>query len=103
MYSKFLQLLMRAPDESDWCNTVARLLEPPSWHAQAACHGVGTELFFPEKGDPLAPAKAVCALCPVAHECLDAAIMDVDGTHGVWGATSRKERQRLRRSRSTAA
>ena len=38
--------------------------------ASALCAQVDPELFFPEKGQPSAPAKAVCARCPVTALCL---------------------------------
>lgn len=55
------------------------LLERPEWHRQAACRGMGADLFHPvvETGRPtrenvarIKEAKAVCARCPVAAECL---------------------------------
>jgi WhiB family transcriptional regulator, redox-sensing transcriptional regulator len=70
----------------------------PAWHADAACRGRGTAVFFPGRGQntACANAKAVCAGCPVRDECLDAAL-----THGelagIWGGTSERERRRLRR------
>lgn len=39
----------------------------PRWWADAACRGMGTDLFF----DParLAEAERVCAACPVTAQC----------------------------------
>jgi WhiB family redox-sensing transcriptional regulator len=63
----------------------------------ALCRQIDTgELFFPEKGGSTAPAKAVCARCPVQEPCLQYALdHPVDG---VWGGTSVRERQALARA-----
>lgn len=65
----------------------------PAWHANAACRGMGTELFFPEKGEDARPAKAICSTCPVAAPCGAAT-----GDHGIWGGMSPRERMRGRRA-----
>jgi WhiB family redox-sensing transcriptional regulator len=44
----------------------------------------------------LARAKAVCARCPVAAQCLDYALA-TGQQHGVWGGTSEEERKAMRR------
>ncbi|HEY6635541.1 MAG TPA: WhiB family transcriptional regulator, partial [Acidimicrobiia bacterium] len=41
-------------------------------------------------------AKAVCATCPVAFECLSWAI-ETNQTEGIWGGHTGKERRKLRR------
>jgi hypothetical protein len=48
----------------------------PAWHAQAACRGMGTAMFFPGRTDDLDDARAVCARCNVKAECLAAALED---------------------------
>lgn len=73
-------------------------LARPAWHADAACRGMGPAMFFPERGAPVAPAKAVCAGCPVAGPCAEAGRGEV----GIWGGTTAKGR-RLIRSRSAPA
>jgi hypothetical protein len=42
-------------------------------------------------------AKAVCATCPVLWQCYEYAMTN-DEEYGVWGGTTRRERQRLKRS-----
>lgn len=73
-----------------------------SWQARRNCIGVDPELFFPERGESLAPARSVCAGCEVRAECLDYAL-NTGQHHGVWGGTSERERKRTRRRRRTGS
>lgn len=89
-----------ASDVLAWMTTRATLLDagPEGWQDQAACTGMGNDLFFPERGDPnadTAAAKAVCAGCPVRQECADYALTN-RLTFGIWGGLSERERRRLR-------
>ena len=68
------------------------------WHDQAACQHAHPDTFYPNTGEPTAPAKRICATCPVADECLQWAL-DNDERHGVWGGLSEQERRRLKRGR----
>ena len=66
------------------------------WSDRAACSSVPTDLFFPHEAGPgsLNAAKAICASCDVAPECLAYAVRT--GQHdGVWGGLSPNERIRL--------
>jgi Transcription factor WhiB len=88
------------------------------WRDEAACFGLPTEWFFPERSDSmskaeiesfaargisitrLAPrndrrAKAVCSECPVAAECMATAVAKNE-EHGVW-AVGGQRRRYLRR------
>jgi WhiB family transcriptional regulator, redox-sensing transcriptional regulator len=58
--------------------------------------------WFPERGQPSAPAKAVCGRCLVQRECLDYALADPD-LMGVWGGTSQRDRARHRTVTATSA
>src|SRR5215207_5779220 len=69
--------------------------------ASALCAQVDPELFFPEKGQPSGPAKAVCAACPVTALCLATFGPLVD--HGVVGGLTAQERAAARRADRTAA
>jgi WhiB family redox-sensing transcriptional regulator len=60
----------------------------------AACRKHPAELFYPERGEPSGPAKAVCAECPVVRACLDWALHHEK--FGVWGGTSERQRRFLR-------
>lgn len=51
-----------------------------------------TELFFPERGESSAEAKAICSSCLVVDTCRDAG----EGQLGVWGGTSGLDRRRDR-------
>lgn len=70
--------------------------EPTPWTSQAACAGSAPELWFPERGQNIDPARAVCGACPVRRECLDYALA-WDIRFGVWGGLSEIERRRFRR------
>jgi WhiB family redox-sensing transcriptional regulator len=60
----------------------------------AACRGSDVN-FFPERGDPVLPAKALCNGCEVKSECLATALAD-PSLVGIWGGTTAKQRQKLR-------
>jgi WhiB family transcriptional regulator, redox-sensing transcriptional regulator len=68
------------------------------WRDEAACAGLEGVDFFPDAEDlaAIANAKAVCAGCPVAAECLTWAI-DTNQSEGIWGGHTPKERRSLRR------
>ena len=73
------------------------LIEKPTWMASAACRGMDVNLFFPEVGRTTvsATAKAVCAACPVAAECLAYAV-NLGEHHGIWGGVAEKQRRKIR-------
>jgi WhiB family redox-sensing transcriptional regulator len=70
----------------------------PAWMADAACHDSGVN-FFPERGESLDPARAICGRCPVAPDCLAYALAHVE-LRGVWAGTGERQRMRLRRARA---
>ena len=97
-------------------DSVPDLLARPAWHENAACSGLGNELFYPGRvycsespwqevwGNPdavrqAAAAKVVCALCPVKEQCLEAGLED---EFGIWGGTTERDRRKLRRERRLA-
>ncbi len=69
-----------------------------AWRTYGACRQHPEVNFFPSQGGATAPAKAICAGCPVREACLEAALANGE-THGIWGGTSERERRRLRRER----
>lgn len=72
----------------------------PQWFDDARCSGVGPALFYAERGDEAVArqARAVCAQCPVARQCLDHALTNAE-VHGIWGGTNGHERAVMRRRR----
>lgn len=63
------------------------------------------DVFFPSSGPvaakTLPAARRLCAVCPVREACLEHALVWEDA--GVWGGTSEKERNRIRRERGGRA
>lgn len=76
--------------------------EIPEWHDDAACLGSNGDVFFPGLYESARQAKQICAECPVAAECLDYAL-ETNQRYGIWGGTSEKDRQKLRRERRKTA
>lgn len=69
----------------------------PDWlPEQAPCIEVGTEAFYPDRGERLDAVRAVCAGCPVRECCAVEAIALADD-HGVWGGLSGRQRRQARR------
>ncbi len=66
------------------------------WLRFAACRGEETDLFFPAVPKNTAPAVAICSSCHVQTVCLDYAL-DHPELMGVWGGTSERQRNRMRR------
>lgn len=76
--------------------SLGTLPPPPDWRDKAACLGKDPEMFFPLPGGDPYPAKAVCASCTVAEQCLAFAMIH-DQRWGIWGGLTEDERTRLRR------
>ena len=69
------------------------------WREAAACVPASDEVtFFPDPEDlaAISRAKAICATCPVASECLTWAI-ETNQSEGIWGGHTPKERRAIRR------
>lgn len=69
------------------------------WRAEAACRTVDPELFFPvgtarDVERQHRAARAVCAECPVARQCLQSAVA-LEGVDGIWAGTTPLERDLL--------
>ena len=78
------------------------LFASAAFMAFGACRGSDPDVFFPDRGESLEPAKRICAECVVRDECLEHALASGE-RFGVWGGTSERERRRIRRDRRTAA
>ena len=78
--------------------------EDTRWMRDGLCAQTDPDAFFPSRGEPTGPAKAVCLACPVRIACL-AYALDRDERFGVWGGTSPRERSALlrRTARGVAA
>lgn len=64
------------------------------------CAEVDSELFFPEREPGKATfqqAKSICSKCIHKTECLEWAITNFEW--GIWGGTTEKQRQKMRRKR----
>jgi WhiB family redox-sensing transcriptional regulator len=74
------------------------LLGAEPWMRSGVCREVDPELWFPTQGsDGTARlAKQICHTCPVVAECLDYAMRRGE-RDGIWGATSERDRRKLRR------
>ncbi|ORA38088.1 WhiB family transcriptional regulator [Mycobacterium aquaticum] len=70
----------------------------PTWRARAGCRDEDPELFFPNEADDAtrARAKAICATCPVAFQCLADANARRE-RHGIWGGFERTDKGRAQR------
>ena len=77
-------------------------LRPQPWMAEAKCVDADPELFFPQRGESTAPAKAICQACPVRAACLDYAL-SINERNGIWGGTSERERRQIRRQMDALA
>lgn len=76
-------------------NLLQRLAaQAPDWTASALCAQADPDLWFGHGGEA-AIAKRICLGCPVRDRCRDEALDDESLT-GIWGATTRRERGRLR-------
>jgi WhiB family redox-sensing transcriptional regulator len=68
-----------------------------AWVDQAVCASTDPEAFYPEVGASAAPAKRVCAHCPVTADCL-AWALNTREPHGIWGGHTPTERRQLLRA-----
>ena len=74
------------------------------WWLDAECRGVDPDVFHPDaevEGSD-SEAKAICASCAVADQCLEYAL-SVREKDGVWGGMTEHERRKLIRRRRRAA
>lgn len=69
----------------------------PEWHADALCREHPEVSFFPERGQPSAPALAVCAGCLALDDCRAWAIGQGADLHGIFGGTTGPMRAGLRK------
>jgi hypothetical protein len=77
--------LLRAIEERD---------EDLTWRVRGVCQSVDPEVFFPAPSEPADAAVALCRTCEVQGACL-AWALEVGDCHGVWGATTPRERRAM--------
>jgi WhiB family redox-sensing transcriptional regulator len=76
-----------------------------AWTEHALCRQVGSETFFVDDGESVAPARRICARCPVAEPCLNYALTTMTSATdvgGVYGGTTYTQRRALRAKRQAA-
>lgn len=75
----------------------------PDWHLDARCAGESEAIFFGSSDPEVRPtytlgmikqARKLCSACPVARECLKAALMNKE-EYGVWAGSTRKQRRKM--------
>ena len=83
--------------------------------AGAGCRGRDPEAWYPGVGTSAADvtdtharaerdhARGLCAGCPVRPQCLELALRIPAGQHGIWGATTERDRRAILRHRHAAA
>jgi WhiB family redox-sensing transcriptional regulator len=73
---------------------------PPlgDWLWEAACLGVGPQVFFPPSGQRPVEAQQLCGGCAVRLECLDYALQN-NQHWGVWGGLTERQRFAVKRAR----
>ena len=69
------------------------------WMEEALCAQVDGDLFYPEKGQSTAEAKAVCGRCDVRTECLEYSLQNKE-RFGVFAGVSERERRKLLKERA---
>lgn len=65
-----------------------------TWRTRGVCQSVDPETFFPAPSEPADAAVALCRTCDVQGACL-AWALDVGDCHGIWGATTPRERRAM--------
>jgi WhiB family redox-sensing transcriptional regulator len=89
--------LMEAMDDTLEIDLLsAPILDERPWAVFAACKDEKSLTFFPQNRVEEKAALAICAICPVAEDCLDHALESKE-RFGVWGATTERARRKLSR------
>lgn len=75
---------------------------PGDWARLGRCRTAPSDIFFPGRGDDVAPARAVCAGCPVLAECREYGLTYAPLV-GMCGGLTGRERRKLRHAREVQA
>jgi WhiB family redox-sensing transcriptional regulator len=74
-----------------------------AWKQHAVCRGADPHLFFPENPSSRDVIDRYCRACPVVTDCLAYALRSGASTAGIWGATTERDRDRMRNRRTRKA
>ncbi|AWG51604.1 WhiB family transcriptional regulator [Mycobacteroides abscessus] len=93
------------PEIAEFAEILGRLELPIwelEWQNHAACKGMDTNLWYPERGASreCQLAKSICHDCPVKIQCREYAVSHQE-QWGLWGELSLKDRRKWDRMRST--
>jgi hypothetical protein len=76
----------------------------PPWMARGVCvvERIPTEVFY--RAYDQGPAMEACERCPVQVQCLEFVLLAVPTARdfGIWGATTERDRRRMRKDRAQA-
>ncbi|WP_454791668.1 WhiB family transcriptional regulator [Mycolicibacterium lutetiense] len=78
-----------------------RLEDEHAWQSRAKCRDHATDMFFPDRAGRTGlrqreeAAKRICRECPVLSVCREHALR-LPEDHGVWGALTAAERNKVR-------
>jgi WhiB family transcriptional regulator, redox-sensing transcriptional regulator len=81
------------------CERPGPLPDDRSWVDRALCKNADPDIFFPGVGESKMQAEALqwCKVCPVTTACLaDALSTPAHEDYGIRGATTARERSRMR-------
>ena len=70
-------------------------VEARNWCQRALCKDHTTSDCYPKRGESTLHIKTICRACPVVKPCLEFAMRNKE-KFGIWGATSERERRRIR-------
>ncbi len=83
------------PDQAGHLAGVLSQFARPEWMAEVACATADPAIFFPERGESVEPAKALCATCPAVEPCR-AYALELGTEHGIWAGESARKLKRSR-------
>ncbi len=70
-------------------------VEARNWCLRAKCINLDTSEFYPGRGESTVVIKTICRGCSVVKPCLEFAMRNKE-RFGIWGATSERERRKMR-------
>lgn len=80
-------------------NRGTSLRDGHTWRDDALCREIDPDVFLVDRGPEASYARSVCAICPVAEECLEAAMESETGDHthraGIRGGLTPRQRSGL--------